>query len=1138
MTPADIEAWWYHAGTATGCWPFARAFSGPFALPIDQSLKDLPDRAFFKKHCQIVLTIMPEVRGGTGSHQTPALVHPCVPTCGPSEPASLCPLAGASGRPLAVQLPPSTQPASTATWASHECFCALPIRTGQLEGPLVVDLANYLLLHRLVPRPVLCNFEIPYGVAVNGMDLCNIRPPLKVSCKINLPCLVQAVPHLAGLCAREQVLACRNMLANEDLQCFIEARYARNSLPSLQLPNPAFPCVPEPSCVLGWAPDFCTGCADAFKWSFLQRTSLGCFPCTAHCETRLLSVALSAGQDLLYMTVRQILESVQSFLSDNASVPTDQAKGLLLTFHRIRSLHSDCCRPGAKLPCRPLSACLTGVPASLLEVDRPDRIGLSVAAQLLSPRSLRLHHVNTGPYKCLLPAPASLILPGTQATLRERLFLLLVHECTRSFPDLGKYFVTFQVRKAVLGQLCLPSQVTPCLLEGCWRLASAAAGVWPNARVYSGPFPLEFFKPLRAQEDRFFVKASMGICITVVPEVRGGGAKDENLQLAVSRFASTCLERGISLDNASAASQALVQRAGAKACLNAFQSGDANATWGALQTLAQLHSVEWPAGDNRTEKAAKRIQRAIRRKKLQTSLTASASAFRLDPSVWLGMDEMPVQLLERIELHATGLFFTDPHESSRDDLALWEGINSDALCVVFLGHSCPDPDTCAGHITAPATCVSTGARHLLACCFHQVGTTPIRPTFAADAQVDVTSTVVCSFEMQSDDLPEGASWTDLAQGPVRAVHSAFASTGVSKAITSPWGRSYRAKGRASTPLLCDSFLFRAKVPAALLPGLLQKSGYNHVYVVPRTVENRPLPGWRIIWLTATRAEAVRQAALLPSQHGLVRSRNKFGVRVPSQNFAEAFQKLKPTDTVPIDIEVRELYKLGPVHIGATSDKIAAWATALKWPVRVLRSLGPAHWLLGAASPPPTECPCLNGTPVLVTKLPGRSQQAPVVISHGPIQRPPAAKQVQQHNLDADPWDTQDPWSQYRGNPPKVESKAASSSSNPPTRQPDAASSARLQALEHGLATLQAQRQQSVKDRELEKQQVASEFRNIRGDMQSMHTNLSSQVQASLESFRAAQLQQEQQVKAGMDELKMLLLQSNADKKPRKDHSHE
>ena len=693
-----------------------------------------------------------------------------------------------------------------------------------------------------------------------------------------------------------------------------------------------------------------------------------------------------------------------------------------------------------------------------------------------------------------------------QVTARGSKFLQILRTYISSCQKGAPIPVVLQVGKAFLGSLSLPGKITPRCLEECWRLASTSTGTWPNARIYSGPLLLAFSTPLELQKNRLFYKRTVGLVITVVPEVRGGGAKDDNYQLAVSKLASTCLERGVPLERASAAAQALVKGAGAKACLHAQQSGDAKEIWISLQGLAKSHSVEWPEADNRTERAAKRIQRAIRKKQLQNHMSASTNSFRLGPSVWLGMDEMPVQLLDKIELRTTGIYFTDAHESSKEDLALWAVTHSDA------------------------------SRHLLACCFHQVGSTPIRPTFAVNAQVDVTTTVVCSFEMQKDDLPANKNWTDLVQGPVRAVQAAFASEGVSKAITSHLSVQEGEQAHRSSVTLSSTG------PKSLPPFCLacSKSLVTTMCTLSLATwtTDRPLSGWRIVWVTATRAETVRQAALLPSQHGLVRSRNKFGVRVPSAHFGEAFKKLRPADNVPIEIEVKELFKLGPVPIGATSDKIAAWASDLKWPVRVLRSLGPAHWLLGASSSPPTECLCVNGRAVLLTRLPGRSQQAPVVIGHGPLKRISTPQPTQHQDPAEDPWDVQDPWSQYKGSKNKAESKAASASSMPSNRPPDTAQAARLQALEHGLATLQAQHQQSIRDREVEKQQVANEFRNLRGDMKNLHNTLSSQVQTSLDSLRAAQLQQEQQVKNGMDELKMLLLQTPAEKKQRKEPSHE
>ena len=193
-------------------------------------------------------------------------------------------------------------------------------------------------------------------------------------------------------------------------------------------------------------------------------------------------------------------------------------------------------------------------------------------------------------------------------TARASKFLHVVQAYFSSCQDCARIPATFQVGNVLLGSMRLPGQVTPLLLEKCWRFACASTGAWPNARIYSGPFPLEFSTPLELQMHRLFCKRSVGHVITVVPEVRGGGNKDDNYQLAVSKLASTCLERGIPVERASTAAQALVKGAGAKACLQAHQSGDTRSVWTSLQGLAKAHSVEWPEADNRTERAAKRIQ--------------------------------------------------------------------------------------------------------------------------------------------------------------------------------------------------------------------------------------------------------------------------------------------------------------------------------------------------------------------------------------------------------------------------------------------------------------------------------------------------------------------------------------------------
>ena len=160
--------------------------------------------------------------------------------------------------------------------------------------------------------------------------------------------------------------------------------------------------------------------------------------------------------------------------------------------------------------------------------------------------------------------------------------------------------------------------------------------------------------------------------------------------------------------------------------------------------------------------------------------------------------------------------------------------------MVVVGHQCPHAETCSGKVTSPAFCNRTGDRHLLACCYHDLGSTPIRPTFHTDATVDVSTAICCSFAMYRDDLPQGLNWQSVVAGPVKAVQHAFSEVGISKVISSPWGRTYQCAGKPSVPHLCDTFMFRAKVSKADIGPLLQKSGFNHVFLVPRDAENGPM----------------------------------------------------------------------------------------------------------------------------------------------------------------------------------------------------------------------------------------------------------------------------------------------------------
>ena len=533
--------------------------------------------------------------------------------------------------------------------------------------------------------------------------------------------------------------------------------------------------------------------------------------------------------------------------------------------------------------------------------------------------------------------------------LRELFFLSQIRAVARE-PD-GALFgpVALQVEGRVIWVGRVPADLTAAQLVKFWHNACRCFDCWPIARVYSGPFPIDCQCPVSqlAAEGRVQTKgAQRTLALTVFPETRGGGNKDDQVQLAKSRCAALLLDRGVSLAEVTVAVDRLVSKLGASACMEPLSLPDATARFQRLCQVAHPAGIDLPAGDNRTEKAAQRIQKAIRRRRLQAAESVAAADFELLPDTWCGIDNQPVPVLQRISHGASGVMLVDASVANAQDNALLQNMCSEALCLVVPGHRCPDPDTCSGACNVPVKHRGTGKKHLLAACFHNVGETDIRPYSEHSVQVALADTVCCSFAMYQDEAPSDATWQEVVKAPVRAVTERFRSQGISQPLSQPWGRSFRCNGRPCQPHLCDSLMFHAKVPGPTLSKVLQCSGFNFVYVVPRTWDRQLLPDWSVIWLKSGRAEVEKQALLVPGQHGLVRGKSRYGLRVGTHAFQSLFKQLRPGEPVPATIDTKLLFKVGPLPPAAPSEALTEWA-CLGWSVRrcLLRHTPPGSTIL-------------------------------------------------------------------------------------------------------------------------------------------------------------------------------------------------
>ncbi|CAE7786699.1 unnamed protein product [Symbiodinium microadriaticum] len=154
----------------------------------------------------------------------------------------------------------------------------------------------------------------------------------------------------------------------------------------------------------------------------------------------------------------------------------------------------------------------------------------------------------------------------------------------------------------------------------------------------------------------------------------------------------------------------------------------------------------------------------------------------------------------------------------------------------------------------------------------------------------------------------------------------------------------------------------------------------------------------------------KQALLVPGQHGLVRGKSRYGLRVGTHAFQYLFKQLRPGEPVPATIDTKLLFKVGPLPPAAPSEALTEWACQLPWQIRVLKSLGPRFWLVGAPMPPPTYTARFNDTAVLITEVKNRDMQAPIVQAGGSVPRPPQ-KDTRDgpKSSEADPWLESDPW---------------------------------------------------------------------------------------------------------------------------------
>ena len=693
--------------------------------------------------------------------------------------------------------------------------------------------------------------------------------------------------------------------------------------------------------------------------------------------------------------------------------------------------------------------------------------------------------------------------------------------------DVEPVRVKVQLEGRTLWLGSLPHDLSFEDLADLWEQAGLAVQSVCPVRVYSGPKAVPSALTLGSARcgplHPGFVSTGGFLLLSFMPETRGGGAKDDKFRNTQTELAQLFLDKGLALSQTTTAVDRLMSQAGASRVQRALDLTDGTNRWGQVQALCQQFSVTLPARPTRASKAADVVQQEAVKRQARQGPKPCAADFQIAPGFFRNADDSEAAVLSKLVPGASGVLLCDSADAPRL-LSTWSGQSQDELGLVILGHTCPDGPSCQGHCGVPAH-TAAGEGVIVHACWHNLGASPLHVRCTNDASVALPEDVCVCLSVFQDET-RVADWETFKANPVRAVADNLRNSGFKARLDAPYGRSFRAAGRPCSPEECTSVQFHCRIPSSELLPLLRLSGHAQIYVTPKSWKNEVLPGFAVIWMQGDKADVINMSLKVPDPLGLVRAKNRLGIRVSEANYKAAWAIVRPDQEVPPKVEVNGLYKLLSAPPQLRAADIQTWASHMNWQVRPLRCLGPGQWLLGAHGPPPPGLLSMNKQAVLVQPVEARQAAKPILrAGRLPKQAPRATAPT-----DEDPLVANDPWKQYlnhqSGQPasgaPAASAQAPARSPAPPNQQRFDQQESRLQQLEAGLA--EVRRGHCAMSQQLAHTQVAVEAQvdQVKVDLASFAADFRTQMQANAAAQRASQSAHEQQFQRGLDEIKALL----------------
>lgn len=557
-----------------------------------------------------------------------------------------------------------------------------------------------------------------------------------------------------------------------------------------------------------------------------------------------------------------------------------------------------------------------------------------------------------------------------------------------------------------------------------------------------------------------------------------------------------------------------------------------------LTTLAGL-----PPGPQKVQKLLEVIKQCdIQVPKIKPQLTSSAASnarrkkqqamphpddYIVAPGALLNEDGSEATQTQEFGCHITG-FYIATQAFAFQWLKAGDKIATDELAMLILG-DLPVPTTLpTNKVTLPFH-DDKGRDVLIACHLVQFGDKRILPKQLDQHLIASDNTSLMAITLWKHDWEE--QWSTVCQNPYKFVR---AIAGAEELIVSIWGKSFRKGKQPTSANDSTSVQMHCLLRSDKMSSFLARSGYNLVWLTPKTEGGKLHDMWKLIWLE--RDCDIQQATVIGARisdsAGLVQSNSRYAIRVPASNFENDWAIVYPNLPVPESKDTSMTFKLQSLPFGTTKDMLTAWSQHIQWDFKPLRALGPRAWIVGAGRAPDNKQYAFNGLPVLIQEIQSKHHGVTNPIVAGP--KPGPKKESRSSEFLANGLFAVDPWGSYTGPKP-----AHVTTTQPTTARATAGPTAdRLAQQDDKIANMQKALNQ-LQENQIQRGHIMEKFQE---DATQRDGAIRAHVDQQLKSFKKdldnsfalALNAQSQQFEHSLNEIKGLLLDRQKRKSPEED----